>query len=89
MIKETQTKHKNITAESIMLYLSLCVPCLKNSKVPKKRLVIKPMIFSEISSRALVDLIDMESQPDGDFKWVLLYQDDLRKFVQLRPVTSK
>ena len=72
-----------------MLYLSLCVPCLKNSKVPKKRLVIKPMIFSEISSRALVDLVDMESQPDGDFKWVLLYQDDLRKFVQLRPVTSK
>ena len=89
MIKETQTKYKNITAESIMLYLSLCVPCLKNSKVPKKRLVIKPMIFSEISSRALVDLVDMESQPDGDFKWVLLYQDDLRKFVQLRPVTSK
>ena len=38
MIKETQTKYKNITAGSIMLYLSLCVPCLKNLKVPKKRL---------------------------------------------------
>ena len=37
MIKETQTKYKNITAGSIMLYLSLCVPSLKNSKVPKKR----------------------------------------------------
>ena len=36
MIKETQTNYKNITAESIMLYLSLCVPCLKKSKVPKK-----------------------------------------------------
>ena len=36
MIRETQTKYKNITAESIMLYLSLCVPCLEQSKVPKK-----------------------------------------------------
>ena len=35
-IKETQTKYKNITTESIMLYLSLCVPCLKRPKVPKK-----------------------------------------------------
>ena len=89
MIKETQTKYKNITAESIMLYLSLCVPCLKKSKVPKKGLVIKPMIFSEMNSRAQVDLIDMQSQPDGDLKWILVYQDHLTKFVQLRPVTSK
>ena len=37
MIKETQRKYKNITAERIMLYLSLCVPCLKTSKVPIKR----------------------------------------------------
>ena len=31
MMKETQTKYKNITAESIVLYLSLCVPYLKKS----------------------------------------------------------
>ena len=56
IIKETQTKYQNITAESIMLYLSLCVLCLNNSKFPKKGLVIKPMIFSELNSRAQVDL---------------------------------
>ena len=55
----------------------------------KKGLVIKPMIFSEMNSRAQVDLIDMQSQPDGDLKWILVYQDHLTKFVQLRPVTSK
>ena len=49
MTKETQTKYKNIKAGSIMLYLSLCVPYLKKSKVPKKDLVIKPMIFNEIN----------------------------------------
>ena len=68
MIKETQTKYKNITAESIMLYLSFCVPCFKKSKVPKKGLVNKPMLFSEMNSRAQVGLIDMQSQPDWDLK---------------------
>ena len=61
MIKETQTTYKNITAESIMLYLSLCVPCFKKSKVPKKVLVIKPNIFTEMNCRAQVYLIDMQS----------------------------
>ena len=89
MIKETQTKYKNITTESIILYLSLRVPCFKKSKVLKKGLVIKPIIFSEINSRAAVDLIDTQSQLDGDLKWILVYQDHLIKLVQLRPVTSK
>ena len=31
----------------------------------------------------------MQSQLDGDLKWILVYQDHLTKFVQLRPVTSK
>ena len=32
------TKYKNITTESITLYLSLYVPCLKKLKTPKKTL---------------------------------------------------
>ena len=47
------------------------------------------MIFSEMNSRAQEDLIDMQSQPDGDLIWILVYQDYLTKFVQLRPATSK
>ena len=85
MIKETQTTYKNITAESILLYLSLCVLCFRSLKVPKKGLVIKPIIFSEINSRAQVDLIDMQNQPDGHLKWILVYQDhltNLYNFVQ-------
>ena len=71
-----------------MLYLSLCSLSQKIES-SKKGLVIKPMIFSEMNSRAQVDQIDMQSQPDGDLKWILVYQDHLTKFVQLRPVTSK
>ena len=40
-------------------------------------------------SREQVDLIDRQSQADGENKWIFVYQDHLTKFVQLRPVTSK
>ena len=47
------------------------------------------MTFSEMNSRAQVNLTDTESQPDGDLKWILVYQDYLTKLVQFHPVTSK
>ena len=31
-----------------------------------------------MNSRAQLDLIDMQSQPDGDLKWILVYQDHLK-----------
>ena len=71
-----------------MLYLSLCVPFLKKSKVSKKGLVVKPMLFSAMNPRVQVNLIDMQSQEDGENKWILVYQDHFTKFVQLRTVTS-
>ena len=55
-----------------MLYISLCVPYLIKSKNPEKCLVIKPMILSEMNSRAQIDLIDMKSQPDGYLKSILV-----------------
>ena len=47
------------------------------------------MIFSKMNSRAQVYLIDMQSQPDRDLKWIPVYQDHLTRFVQLRPVMPK
>lgn len=89
MLKELQKKYKNITTEEVMIYLSLCEMCQKQSKIPKKGLVVKPMVFQETNSRCQVDLIDMQSQPENDFKFILIYQDHLTKFVQLRALKSK
>ncbi len=36
-----------------------------------------------------VDLIDMQSQADGEFRWIMTYQDHLTKFVILRPLKTK
>ena len=55
----------------------------------KEKFGDKRMTFSEMNSRAQVNLTDTESQPDGDLKWILVYQDYLTKFVQFHPVTSK
>ena len=89
MYKEVQKKYKNITQEHISLYLSICTSCLNKSSVPKKGVVVMPMVFRDMNSRGQVDLIDMQSQADGEFKWILVYQDHLTKFVQLRATQPK
>ncbi|XP_008579909.1 PREDICTED: SCAN domain-containing protein 3 [Galeopterus variegatus] len=87
MEKELQAKYKNITKEVIMLYLTLCKPCQqKNSKL-KKVLSSKPI--KEINSRCQVDLIDMQLTPDGEYKFIMHYQDLRTKLSFLRSLKSK
>lgn len=89
MEKELQTKYKNVTKEISTLYRRLCKPCQTKLSNPKKGLVSKPLIFKEFNSRCQVDLIDMQSNPDGEFKFILNYQDHLTKFILLRALKSK
>ncbi|KAI6648407.1 hypothetical protein LOD99_14085 [Oopsacas minuta] len=81
--------YANITREHICTYLQLCEKCqLKKSKV-RKSLVVKPIISNQLNSRCQVDLIDMQSQPDGKYKYIMTYQDHLTKFVTLKALESK
>ena len=41
------------------------------------------------NDRGQVDLIDMQSNPDGEFRWILHYQDHLTKFTYLRAIRKK
>ena len=51
----------------------------------KKGLVIKPMIFSEMNSRAQVDLIDMRSHSDGDLNDTHMEELVLlKKFIEIQ-----
>lgn len=55
------------------------------TKSAKKCLVIEPIMMSrELSSRCRVDLVDMHSCEDGEYKFILKYQDHLTKFIQLK-----
>ncbi|GFY06886.1 KRAB-A domain-containing protein 2 [Trichonephila clavipes] len=69
--------------------IHLCEPCQKKQKSIKKGIVVKPMIFSEFNSRCQVNLIDIQSQPDREYKFIMVYQNHLTKFVILKSLTSK
>ncbi|GFU78145.1 KRAB-A domain-containing protein 2 [Trichonephila clavipes] len=56
---------------------------------PKKDVIVNPMISSELNSRCQVDLIDLPSNRDGEYKFMMVYQNYLTKFVQLRPLKTK
>ncbi|XP_025191778.1 KRAB-A domain-containing protein 2-like [Melanaphis sacchari] len=68
---------------------SLCVQCQRKQKVLRKGIVVKPIISHELNSRCQVDLVDMQTCKDGEYKFILNYQDHLTKFIQLRPLKSK
>lgn len=87
MEKELQAKYKNITKEVIMLYLTLCKPCQqKNSKLKK---VLTSKSIKEVNSRCQVDLIDMQLNPDGEYKFIMHYQDFRTNLSFLRSLKSK
>jgi hypothetical protein len=89
MLRETRKKYKNITQNEVKLFLELCQPCQQKLKGPKKGIVVKPLLFKEMNSRCQVDLIDFQSHPDGEHKFIMVYQDHLTKFVLLHALKNK
>lgn len=88
MVQEINKQFKNITQEIVSIYLSLCIPCQTKQKSVRKGLVLKPIIHPEMNILCQVDLIDMQSCPDGSYSFILVYVEHLTKFVQLRPLKS-
>ncbi|XP_012382176.2 KRAB-A domain-containing protein 2 [Dasypus novemcinctus] len=89
MLKELQGKYGNVTKEVIVLYLTLCKQCHQKNPVPKRGLTPKPGTFKDLDSRCQVEVLDMQSNADGEFKFILYYQDHLTKFIILRPLKAK
>ncbi|XP_044005583.1 KRAB-A domain-containing protein 2-like [Aphidius gifuensis] len=89
MTKELNDKYKNVTTEMIMLYWSLCEACQKKSEKSKRGLIVKPILATDLNLRCQVDLIDLQTQSDGDYKFIMNYQDHLTKFVILRLLKTK
>uniref|UniRef100_A0A915MNI7 Protein-tyrosine-phosphatase n=1 Tax=Meloidogyne javanica TaxID=6303 RepID=A0A915MNI7_MELJA len=75
----------------IAVYLQTCTECEhKRAKIKKnivkKEIVTTPKSYTESYQ---VDFIDMESQRDGLYSWILVVQDQLTKFVHLRALQNK
>jgi hypothetical protein len=68
----------------------MCIDCQRKRVRPMtKGVVVRPILSKEFSARGQVDLIDMQSLPHGSFKWIMVYQDHLTKFVVIRALISK
>ena len=89
-VKGNPKKYANVTREALELLKSYCLECQKKRKRPMtKGVVVRPVLTNEFSSRAQIDLIDILSIAQNSFKWILVYQDHLTKFLILRALTSK
>ncbi|XP_060882125.1 KRAB-A domain-containing protein 2-like [Metopolophium dirhodum] len=84
-----KTKYCNVTTEAVMGYLGLCSNCQVKQSNPKRGLVTKPILHSAFNSRAQIDLIDMQSQNYNNYRYIMNYQDHLKKFVILKPLKTK
>lgn len=87
--KELKLKYCNITRDVINIYLSLCQTCQLKKKQHGRGLVVRPILSNILNSRGQVDLVDIQTEPDKDYKFILNYQDHLTKFVFLKPLKSK
>ena len=89
-IAEVKKKWSNITQEVCYLYISFCEHChqKKARKVPKG-LVVKPVRSHHIFSRCQIDLINFQTLPDGDYKYIMTFVNHFSKFCVLRPLTTK
>ncbi|XP_029348199.1 SCAN domain-containing protein 3-like [Acyrthosiphon pisum] len=95
--KVIETKKSNSTFICKSKYDEI-INYLKQLKLEKKinsKLMKKYDVMTVLGDEKLImpitaeDLIDMQAQPDGDYKFICVHQDHLTKFVILRPLRHK
>ncbi|XP_071056191.1 SCAN domain-containing protein 3-like [Onthophagus taurus] len=84
--KEIAKKYCNIPRSVTEEYLKLCAMCQLKKKSKKKGLVVKPIICTGFNKREQIDLIDMQTEPDGPYHEL---PRRLTKFVFLKLLKTK
>ena len=88
--KKTKQYYSNISQEMVKEYIDLCSICgTQEASKPAKMKLLKPILSKTFNDREQVDLVDMQSIPDGEYKWILHFQDHLTKFTYLRALKNK
>lgn len=82
-------KKWKICRSACEIFASCCKICDRKRSAPRRKTIVKPTIPDEFNIKGQVDLISFESCQDGEFKWLMNYQDQSTKFLHLRPLKSK
>ena len=72
---------------AINLYKSTSDECQLRRRGQFKGVVVRPILSSSFNSRGHVDLVDMQSMPDGIYRSMMNYQDHLTKFCVVERLT--
>jgi hypothetical protein len=72
MEEEGKKFYANMTRTVIEIFLKYSEEYqLKRARSKNHGLVVKPIISEYFNSRMQIDLVDMQSLPDGEYKWVI------------------
>ena len=85
---EVKSNYAWINTNAVNLFLKTCCECNTRKSVKKPK-AGKPIISLGFLTRVQVDLIDMTSHPDENFKWILHARDHFTKYSWTFPLTSK
>ena len=61
----TAMSSQTLLSDHVDLYLAQCEQCHLKKKIPKRGLIVGPILSHYMNSRCQVDLIDMQSEPGG------------------------
>ena len=88
----TATKVNNeyygISTQEVYFLIKLCEICHRKA-YSKSKGPLKSIIVSRLFERVQIDLIDMSSTPDGEYKWVCHMEDHFSKFHMLFAMKDK
>ncbi|XP_025829332.1 KRAB-A domain-containing protein 2-like [Agrilus planipennis] len=89
MLYSIKNRGLYIQKKAVEIFVALCSICKRKTHIPRKNAFMKLTSLTGFNVRGQVDLIDFQTAPDGEYKWLLSYQDHTTKFLQLRPLRSK
>lgn len=75
-----------IPKKPVEIFVSLCPKCHTKRNGFKNE--ARMNVSKKLNIRGQVDLIDFQFCPDGDYNWLISYQDDATKYLNLRPLKT-
>ena len=83
------TKYSNISMRICEMFVAACPECIKDKPSQSRKVKLEPILSETFNDRGQIDCIDMQATPDGEYRWILHYQDNLTKFSYLRALRQK
>ncbi|XP_060800680.1 KRAB-A domain-containing protein 2-like [Amyelois transitella] len=74
-----------VQKKAIEIYIALCPVCELKRSNQKNNAKLRAASFNNSGQ---LELIDLQSMPDGEYHWLLKYQDCTTKFLYLRPLRT-